>query len=106
MKAGINRKTAGNKEISALMDAVLGYFQTVRHVYETKPVIFCSFFPSLDDFNLLLKTKIRTVYYMGDIEDEETVKFLNILTREKPEESFEIINLKFLEKNREKKGTR
>jgi len=56
-------------------------------------VILCSYFPSYDEFMLLYMTDIRTVYYMGDIEDERAVQFLNAQTQAYPEDGFEIIKL-------------
>ena len=54
-----------------------------------------SYFPTLEEFMLLLGTKIRTVRYFGNIEDEKAVIFLNAHTNENPENGFEIIQILF-----------
>lgn len=54
-------------------------------------VMFCSYFPSLEELLAIYTTDIRTIYYMGDITDERSVRFLNTCT----ETSFEIIKLEF-----------
>lgn len=86
----------------------MGYFQDFRHIHEKEPfVLLSSYFPSLEEFKLLLKTNIRKIYYLGDIEieNEKTVKFLNKHTLEKPGGSFEIINLKISGGPRKKTNT-
>lgn len=44
--------------------------------------ILSSYFPSFEEFRLLSRTSIRQVYYLGEIEDEQAVAFLNTLTKE------------------------
>jgi hypothetical protein len=72
---------------SPVIEAILKYG------YDTEGTIFCSDFPSLDEFMTLFLTKIRTVYYFGDIKDEKAVMFLNKHTGTYPENGFEIIKL-------------
>ena len=58
-------------------------------------ILFCSYFPSLEEFKTLCyMTDIRKIYYMGEITDEEAVKFLNKQTKKDPQNGFEIIKLK------------
>lgn len=51
------------------------------------PVLFSSCFPSLDELIFIYETDIRTIYFFGDIENENVVDFLNKFT------DFEIIKL-------------
>lgn len=53
----------------------------------------CSYFPTLEEFIFLCHTNIRTIYYMGDIQEEKTVRFLNKLSKENIENQFEIIKI-------------
>lgn len=55
--------------------------------------IFLSYFPHVDELRLLIPTKIRTVFFWGDVDDEETVQFLNSFN-EKVKPPFEMIQLK------------
>jgi hypothetical protein len=108
LRAAVNRLLAGEQETSAVSEVIVGYFQDFRHVHEKEPfVLFSSYFPSLEEFKLLLKTNIRKIYYLGDIgiENEETVNFINRHTVEKQGESLEIINLKISEDPRKKTNT-
>lgn len=96
------------EETSAVSEAVVSYFKDFRHINEKEPfILLSSYFPSLEEFKLLLKTNIRKIYYLGEIEikNEATVKFLNTHTRKNPKESFEIINLKISEEPRKKQST-
>lgn len=53
--------------------------------------LFCTYFPSLEEFRSIFITDIRLIYYMGEITDAETVKFLNTCSGK----SFKIIQLQF-----------
>jgi len=55
--------------------------------------LFSSYFPTLEEFILLTSTRIRSVRYMGEIEDERTVQFLNAHTGLYPDDGFEIIKV-------------
>jgi len=53
-----------------------------------------SYFPSYEEFLMLIMTDIRKIYYFGDITDERSVKFLNDVSGGRFEDgSFEIIKL-------------
>jgi len=54
-----------------------------------KSYLFSTYFPTFEEFIALYSTDIRTIYYIGDISDERTVRFLNNCSGE----SFEIIKL-------------
>ena len=85
-------------ERSPVATAVLAFFQDIGqpvvHPREA-PVLFSSYFPSYEDFMLLMYTRIRTVYYMGDIENPKTVQFLNDHTAGDRSDGFEIVKLEF-----------
>lgn len=61
------------QDLALEMGAVSGF---------NNPFILSSYFPSLEEFRLLYRTDIRQVYYMGEIDDEKAVEFLNSYTRE------------------------
>ena len=78
-----------------------------RSVFERdldeETVLFCSYFPSYHDFQLLLCTDIRTIYHLGEVDDEKAVKLLNAGTNQEKETksgdlSFQVIRLKMNEK--------
>jgi hypothetical protein len=72
-------------------------YESIQEYYTKKSIwdpleesaLFCTYFPSLEEFIALFSTDIRTVRYMGNIIDERTVRFLNSCSGE----SFEIIKL-------------
>jgi len=99
ISSGWNREAVPGLQIPPIFIAIHGYSLSAYKLYggmneETlNPTLFSSYFPSLNEFLLLMTTDIRSVYYMGDLEDEKAVRFLNDLTRIRPDDSFEIIKL-------------
>jgi hypothetical protein len=43
---------------------------------------------------MLMRTKVRKIYYMGEIEDATTVMMLNEHTKNHKDDGFEVIHLK------------
>jgi hypothetical protein len=70
--------TGTEYDTSPVFQAIQSYYSLKAHwdLSDTS-YIFCTYFPTLWEFISLYSTDIRTVYYMGDISDEETVRFLN-----------------------------
>jgi hypothetical protein len=63
---------------SSIFEAVLQYQTLKIKTEEDEPTyLFATYFPSLEEFRALYSTDIRTIYYLGDITDKNTVKFLN-----------------------------
>ena len=78
---------------SPIVDSYLK-FSNLNFIGVNKPLIACSYFPSLEEFMFLSHTKLRTLYYMGVITDGRAVKFLNKITKDNPDDGFEIIKIK------------
>lgn len=82
------------------MEAVIGFYtygstgSGVLVSEEISPVLFSTYFPSYYEFLLLLQTPIRTVYYLGDVDDEKAVSLLNAHTLAVPGLGFQIVSLK------------
>jgi deoxycytidylate deaminase len=79
---GYNRKlTVKNGwEISAIYDAIFGtYSENLEDA-----VLFCTYFPSIDDIKLIVSAGIKTIKFTGTISEENsgTVKLVNQLNSE------------------------
>lgn len=59
---------------------------------EEECVLISTHFPSYEEFQALFETSVRKIYYMGDVNDEKAVRFLNAHSKAS-EEGFEIIKL-------------
>jgi hypothetical protein len=57
-----------------------------------------TYFPDFEELRVLWQTDIRTIYFFGDINNEEAANFINDINGEygesEPEMAFEVINLK------------
>lgn len=75
---GYSSLIGGGYITSSIFEAILQY-QTLRIKTdrEEPAYLFSTYFPLLDEFRALYLTDIQTIYYMGDITDKATVKFLN-----------------------------
>ena len=74
MSYGYNRDIIPEKEwsLSAVTDALLGSKENdLSGCY-----IFCTYFPRVQDLTLLIGTGIKTLYFLGDITDQEAVRFM------------------------------
>lgn len=45
-------------------------------------LLFSTYFPHLDELKLVFSAGISTVYFFGEVNDPESAKFLNTMTRE------------------------
>ena len=87
LASGFSKGTGTEYDTSPIFEALFKYAASDKGCKDL--AWFCSYFPSLEEFIALYSTEIRTVYYMGSIQDEKTVRFLN--NCQGP--SFEIIKL-------------
>ena len=74
---GFSRKVIkGEKwEISAIYDALFG----VHHENLTGTALYCTQFPSVEDVVLMVCTSVSRLYFLGQIDNPETVNFINAL---------------------------
>ena len=63
--------------MSATYDAIFG----ARIEDLKKAFIFLTYFPTVDDLKLIVATGISAIYFHGKIEDTESVKFMNDITK-------------------------
>jgi hypothetical protein len=77
------------KETYPIFDAIrcriLGSYpdddgQKVRGFGETGSVAFLTYFPHIEELKLLYQENIHKIYFFGDIDDEDSVNFMNDLT--------------------------
>ena len=61
---------------------------------QEETVLVSTHLPTVDEFLVLCLTDIRVVYHVEEVDDEQAVRFLNKLTKNDPEQGFEIIQLK------------
>jgi len=59
--------------MSAIFDAIF----STRDVNLKGTIIFSSYFPDINDMKLIVATGISMVYFYGEINNSETVEFLN-----------------------------
>jgi len=87
---GFSKSTGTESDTSPVFESIQEYY-TKKSIWDPleESALFCTYFPSLEEFIALFSTDIRTVRYMGNIIDERTVRFLNSCSGE----SFEIIKL-------------
>ena len=64
-------------EISAIYDAIF----SSRDVNLDSCEIFSSCFPNKEDLKLMVITGIKKVYFLGKIDDQKTVKLINIFSQ-------------------------
>lgn len=90
--SGFSRSTGTSSDTSPIIEALLCYY-AMRSIWDfnDEPCIFCTYFPSLEEFKSIFITDIRLIYYMGEITDAETVKFINTCSGK----SFKMIQLRF-----------
>lgn len=76
--SGYNKAIGNNHETSPIVECLFGY-HSAKILWDGsyKSVLFCTYFPSMEEFIALFSSDIRTIYYMGDITNENTVRFLN-----------------------------
>jgi hypothetical protein len=88
---GFSKSTGTEYKTSPIFEALYGYYarRNCWDPLESYSSLFCSYFPTFEEFIALYSSDIRTVYYMGDITEEKTVRFLNSCSGL----SFEIIKL-------------
>ena len=77
---------------SPILEAIAVFYKT--HSTPGEYFLISTYFPSYSEFEMLSYTPIRKVYYMGDVNDEKAVLFINAHTK-LIGEGFEIINLTF-----------
>lgn len=90
--SGFSKSTGTFIDTSPITEAICMYYamrSSCDNIEETS--LFCTYFPSLEEFRSIFITDIRLIYYMGEITDAETVKFLNTCSGK----SFKIIQLQF-----------
>ena len=86
---GFSKGTGTDYDTSPIFEALLESSTClILNVRDDSLAIICTYFPSLEEFIALYSSSIRKVYYMGDITDEKTVRFLNNCSK-----SFEVIKL-------------
>jgi hypothetical protein len=107
---GYNKTITGDKEdagkgyveTSPVFEAIKSYIsrgnfedvgQEIRGDTPKRGSAFLSYFPHIDELRLLYQTNIFTVYFFGDIDNEEPVKFINELIDFEGEPFFKIIQL-------------
>ena len=76
---GFSKRIIKNKEweMSAAYDAIFG----ARIEDLKKTLIFLTYFSTVDDLKLIVATGISAIYFHGKIEDTESVKFMNDITK-------------------------
>jgi hypothetical protein len=79
--SGFSSSTGTEYDTSPIFEALLNR-SDIKYVSQDSDAcsIFCTYFPSLEELLALYSTDIRTIYYIGDITDERSVKFLNSCT--------------------------
>jgi len=85
-----SKSTGTGYDTSAITEALINSYNYKLEGNDIA-ILFCTYFPTLEEICVLFLTDIRTIYYMGDIIDERVVHFLNTCTGY----SFEIIKLEF-----------
>jgi hypothetical protein len=87
---GFSKSTGTENDTSPIFESIQEYYAMKGTCSSIdKSAIFCTYFPNIEEFTALYSTDIRTVYYMGDIVGENTVRFLNNCSGD----GFEIIKL-------------
>ena len=87
--SGYNKAIGDTHETSPIIECLFEYYSTIVLWDKSfKSVLFCTYFPSMEEFIALSSSDIRVIYYMGDITNENTVRFLN-----EDAENFKIIKL-------------
>lgn len=67
--------------------------QEVRGNKPGRGVAFLSYFPHIDEIKLLYQAGIFTIYFFGDIDDEDSVNLMNNITDSDGEPVFKVIQL-------------
>lgn len=71
---GFSKDTGTEFDTSPIFEALINSQEKEK----SHPLIlFCTYFPSLEECIALYSSEIRKIYYMGDITDERSVRFMN-----------------------------
>jgi deoxycytidylate deaminase len=76
-------------EVSAVYDTMFA----ARDVDLSGSDLFCSYFPTVDDLKLIISVGIKNLYFLGKIDDKESVSLLNSF--DKSRKILEVIQLEY-----------
>lgn len=94
ISSSYSKKIGSGYDSSPVVSCYIELLRTRKGIKHLSDLyIMCSYFPSLEEFLFLCHTDIRIVYYIGEILDEMTVRFLNRLSMENSENGFETIKI-------------
>ena len=74
---GHNRRIIKDKEweVSAIYDALYG----ARSLDIAGAILYSTYYPTLDEFKMIIATGIITLYFFGEPQNADTIKLLNAL---------------------------
>jgi hypothetical protein len=67
---------------TAVSESVMMYMCMKNAAFDSDLTLISTYLPTLDDFKMLMRTQVRKIYYMGEIEDATTVMMLNEHTKQ------------------------
>jgi hypothetical protein len=70
---GFNKPITKDHEQSAVVDVLLNVLS------EKELIMFVTYFPSIEDFKLIVAKRVAVLYLLGEVNNAGTVKFINDL---------------------------
>lgn len=78
-----------------VFEALKEYFRIEPNLGDPQSItVFCSYFPHVDEVKMLIQSPLRNLCFWGDLDDEETVKFINDHSKKYMSSGLQITNLK------------